>query len=119
MPRKTSRKPSVLPKKKYNQNNKPIINQPTQQSSSQSLMGSVVQGAAIGAGASMGSVAINGMLHGNNTESNFQEENKTSELMDCKKIFEQFNKCVNNFNDINNCKFYLDTYNNCVNSKNI
>ena len=120
---KTS-KPSV-----YSKSNIPNNHQHHNQNQKMpSFLGSMAQGAAIGAGASLGSSMINGVMGmGNQNQSNqelnqsnqeFNQSNQEfnqSNQNECNVIFKQFNECATNFNDLNTCKFYLDTFNNCVN----
>ena len=122
MGRKTSR----INNQKKNISSKPQVysksNTPNTQKKQSSFLGSIVQGVAIGAGASIGSAMIGRVLSVENNEIN-QQHNQDNQPChsdynykedECNFLFKQFNECANNYNDVANCKIILDSYKNCI-----
>ena len=94
---------------------------PLQQSSASStggLMGTVVQGAAFGAGASMGSSAINAV--GNALTSDSKKETQEGvnaspvNDSDCAFFYRDLQKCIDDSGNLESCSSFLDYYYRCL-----
>ena len=72
-------------------------------------MGSIAQGASLGAGAAIGSTMINGAINSMTTS---KPENNTNQT--CQKIMEQFYECSKINMDLNVCKPLLEEYTHCL-----
>ena len=124
MGRKSGRMPSRQFKSRNNSKPQVYTKQNTNpqqyQQSGPSLMGSMAQGAAIGAGASIGSSMINGVMNmGNSSEPNSNElsKNENKNLVqnqNCDYLLREFSECSKRNYEINECKLFIDSYNECL-----
>ena len=76
-----------------------------------SVMGTLGQGMAIGAGAAVGSTLVNGAIDMLSTKEESPKQNKN---FNCQAIMESFQNCMYSRNDIELCKPQLELFNNCI-----
>ena len=117
MGRKFSRtnKSNNLPKQKPTNVPKKPINIPQQ---NVGLLGTMAQGASMGAGMAVGSQIVHGLFSGNNntnTDNNTNIENNIiTEQPKCSFEVRQFQECLNNNkNDLGNCQVFYNYLEQC------
>ena len=99
--------PNVKQSSKYSPKTQQVVSgQPKS-----SIIGTLGQGIAIGAGAAVGSTIVNGAINMLSSKGTNSEQNKN---LNCQAIMESFQNCMYSRNDIEFCKPQLELFNNCT-----